>query len=40
MAKQRLDIEKNIHVISQFPYKDFKKNKTQVNVISLLFSYG
>lgn len=32
MARDRQTIEKNIHLISSFPYKDFKRNKTQVNV--------
>ena len=32
MARQRLNVEKNIHTISQFPYKDFKRNRTHVNV--------
>ena len=33
MAQQRHQVEKNIHLISLYPYKDYKKNKTQVNVL-------
>ena len=40
MQKQREAIEKNIHLISEFPYKNFKKNKTQVNVPLSIFSSG
>lgn len=32
MAKEREQVERNINLISVFPYKDMKQNKTLVNV--------
>lgn len=38
--KQRKEIEKNITLISEFPYKNYPQTQTQVNVQDGICSYG